>query len=142
MKRFSVAKGFGIALIALAVMALFSFIVMSLWNGILVGAVHVGVITFWQAAGILVLSKILFSGFRGRGFRGGMHGHSQWRNDMRNKWQGVREKWHDMSPEEREKIKQEWKNQCGGRGMWRRDFERDAPGFTKTEEGPAPPKEE
>ena len=62
------AIGFG----ALAVTAL-SAAVMLLWNNILVSVVHVGAITFWQAAGILLLSKILFGGFKGRG---GMHGGS------------------------------------------------------------------
>jgi len=57
--------------------------------------------------GILLLSKILFGGFGGRGFRGGPGGHA-WKQQMK-------EKWNTMSEEEREKFKAEWKNRCGMR---------------------------
>lgn len=94
-----------------AAILLFSFIVMSLWNGILPSVIHVNPITYPQAIGILVLSKILFSGFKGgpRGF--GRHG----------RWQeGMREKWEKMSAEDREKFKQDMRRRCGG---WRRNFD-------------------
>ncbi|MCW3122058.1 MAG: hypothetical protein JWQ38_1550 [Flavipsychrobacter sp.] len=69
-KRWTRKIPFVIAIAALGVFA-FTSVVMLLWNGILPAVLHVGAITFWQAAGILLLSKILFSGFRGRR---GMHG--------------------------------------------------------------------
>ena len=47
------------------VLFLFSLAVMYLWNLVLPGVIHVSAINFWQALGILVLSKILFGGFRG-----------------------------------------------------------------------------
>jgi hypothetical protein len=61
--------------IAVAATAVFAFsgLVMLLWNGIIHTVLNVGVITFWQAAGILLLSKILFGGFRGRRSFGGWH---------------------------------------------------------------------
>jgi hypothetical protein len=93
----------------LAIVALLSFIVMSLWNNILVSVLHIGVINFWQALGLLVLAKILFGGFPS-GWRGrhGYSGHSSyWRKEMYEKWQM-------MTPEEREKFKQEWRNRCRG----------------------------
>jgi hypothetical protein len=99
-----------IFVLALAATALFTFVVMSLWNLILVNVLHVGVITFWQALGILVLSKILFGGFRG-GWRGRGHMHGPWRKEMIEKWQ-------TMSPEEREKFQQDWKSRCG---YWKRN---------------------
>ncbi len=34
----------------------------------------------------------------------------------------MKEKWMNMSPEEREKFKQEWKSRCGHGGSWRRPF--------------------
>ncbi len=51
-------------------LALFAFgsVVMLLWNAILPAVLHVSSITFWQALGILLLSKILFGGFRGGWF--------------------------------------------------------------------------
>jgi len=82
---------------------------MSLWNGVLTEVIPgLKTVTFWQAAGILVLCKILFGGFK-KGF--GKHHHdSRWGNEMREKWQ-------HMAPEEKEKFKQEWRNRCR---MWGR----------------------
>ncbi len=78
---------------------------MGLWNAILPAVLGVNVITFWQALGILALSKILFGGF---GRRGGWHrgGGHNWRK-------GMQEKWANMTPGEKEKFKAEWKNRCG-----------------------------
>jgi Ca2+/H+ antiporter, TMEM165/GDT1 family len=92
-----------IPLIILAAIALFSFIVMLLWNNILVATLHVSAITFWQALGILVLSKILFGGF-GPWRRHDHRGH-YWRKEMI-------EKWKTMTPEEREQMKQQFRNRC------------------------------
>ena len=79
----------------------FSGMVMLLWNSILNPVLGVKIITFGQALGILVLSKILFGGFHGR--------HKpQWKHQMK-------EKWEKMSPEQREKFKSEWKYRCSGR---------------------------
>jgi hypothetical protein len=44
----------------------FTALVMVLWNAILPAVLHTSMITFWQAAGILLLSRILFGGFKGR----------------------------------------------------------------------------
>ncbi len=109
MKRFGFFKVLGILVLVCAAVALFGFIVMSLWNGILVGVLHVGVIDFWQALGILILSKILFGGFHGK--RGGWRGRGgPWRKEMMQKWS-------TMTPEERQKFKQEFRSRC--RGDWR-----------------------
>jgi hypothetical protein len=85
----------------------FGAIVMGLWNAILPAVIGVKTITFLQALGILVLSKILFGGF-GRGGRWHRGRQEPWGN----KWQ---EKWATMSAEEREKFKADWKNRCGSR---------------------------
>ena len=99
-------KFFLIPVFALAFVALISWAVMTLWNNVLVAVVHVGTVTFWQAAGIFVLSKILFTGFRGG--HGGSWGRREWRQKMHQKWM-------TMSPEEKEKFRDEWKTRCGGR---------------------------
>jgi Ca2+/H+ antiporter, TMEM165/GDT1 family len=57
-------------------------------------------IGFWQALGLLILSKILF-GFRGRP-GGGMY----WRRRMMERWQ-------QMTPEEREKFRAGMQGRCG-----------------------------
>lgn len=104
-KKLWIKKIIGFTILAIAAAALLGYIVMSLWNNILVQVLHVSIISFWQALGILVLSKILFGGFRGSGARGGA-----WKKEMQ-------EKCHTMTPEEREKIKQEWRNRCR---VWRK----------------------
>lgn len=102
-KKFWIKKIIGFTLLGIAVAALLGYVVMSLWNNVLVAVLNVSVISFWQALGLLLLSKILFGGFKGgcSCHRGG-----QWKKEMQ-------EKWHGMSAEEREKIKQEWRNRCG-----------------------------
>ncbi|MGZ4048880.1 MAG: hypothetical protein ACXVNN_05910 [Bacteroidia bacterium] len=109
MKRFWFKRIFMFVIFFIAAVLLFGTIVMGLWNAILPAVIGVKTITFIQALGILLLSKILFGGF---GRRGGWHGgrHNAWRNKMR-------EKWATMTPEEREKFKAEWKNRCGP-GRW------------------------
>lgn len=87
-------------LILPVIVAAVTVVVMLLWNAILPGLIHVGTITFWQAMGLLILCKILFGGFGGGGCkRGGA------RTQFRNKWK-------NMSDEERQKFKEEWKNRC------------------------------
>ena len=51
--------------------AVFSFVVMSLWNWLMPALFGWHTVTFWQALGLLVLSKLFFGGFRGRGELGG-----------------------------------------------------------------------
>ncbi|OYW19930.1 MAG: hypothetical protein B7Z54_02520, partial [Sphingobacteriales bacterium 12-47-4] len=65
MKKYWMRKIPFFILLAAAGIMLFSWIVMLLWNATLPALVGVKVISFWQAAGLLVLSKILFGGFRG-----------------------------------------------------------------------------
>ena len=91
---------------------LFTSLVMLLWNAILPAVTGVKSISFFQAMGILVLSKILF-GFN-KGWGGGSRNY-EWKNRMA-------EKLKDMTPEEREKFKAEWRNRCGSR--WGSRFER------------------
>ncbi|HTC46027.1 MAG TPA: hypothetical protein VK722_01800 [Candidatus Aquilonibacter sp.] len=97
-----ILKVFKFLLIALLFAALFSFIVMRLWNWLTPALFGWHVITFWQALGILVLSKILFGGFRG----GRSGPHMFWRRRMM-------ERWARMTPEEREKFRGSMRGRCG-----------------------------
>lgn len=85
-----IPKVIGIAIIAATVL---SGAVMLLWNGVLVNVLHISIISFWQAAGILLLSKILFGGFRGRQMGGW---HMKRRMFM---------KWESMTPEQRDEFR-------------------------------------
>jgi hypothetical protein len=89
----------GILLIVIAAVAIFGVAVEHLWNWLIPAIIGWHAINFWQAVGILLLSKILFGGFRGRG---GMH----WRHRMG-------ERWEKMSPEEREKFTRAMRGRCG-----------------------------
>jgi Ca2+/H+ antiporter, TMEM165/GDT1 family len=82
-----------LAFAALAVVVL-GYVVMSLWNRLLPGLFGWHVITFWQAVGLLILSRIFFGGLRRGGWGPGMH----WRRRMM-------ERWEKMTPEEREKFR-------------------------------------
>jgi hypothetical protein len=110
--RFRFGKVVMILVFCTAIIGLFSFIVMSLWNALLPAILGVKMITFWQALGILILSKILFSGFGGWRHKG-EHFKNRWRERMT-------EKWEKMTPEEKQRFKDEWKNRC--RGGWRSRF--------------------
>ncbi len=115
MKRgFWFKKMIGIIILVCMAVLFFGFIVMSLWNAILPDVIHVSAISFPQALGILLLSKILFGGFRG-GWRGGRR--HQWKGEMMNKWQS-------MNPEEKEKWKQDMRNKCR---TWGRGFREEQP---------------
>ncbi len=99
MPRNPVAKVLKIALFVVVGSAVFGFIVMSLWNWLVPALFGGHPITFWQALGLFLLSKILFGGFHGRG-RG------PWR-------QHLRQRWEQMPPEEREKFRQGMRGRCG-----------------------------
>jgi Ca2+/H+ antiporter, TMEM165/GDT1 family len=105
MKKIWIKKGLMMATFFIAAMLFFTAVVMGLWNAILPAVLGLKTITFLQALGILVLSKILFGGCSG-GWRGG-RGH-EWKQKMK-------EKWDIMTPDERDQLKAEWKNRCGGR---------------------------
>ena len=95
-------RGLMFALAGALFVTLFSFFVMQLWNWLTPPLFGWHTITFWQAVGLLVLSKILFGGFRGG--RGGPPW--GWRRRMM-------ERWDQMTPEEREKFRESFRGRCG-----------------------------
>jgi hypothetical protein len=101
-KRFWIKRAIFIPIAIVAGIFIFGHVVMFLWNGILPAVLGVHTITFWQALGILLLAKILFGGFHGRH---GCHGFHRRRQLM--------EKWSQLSPEEREKLRSELRGRCG-----------------------------
>jgi len=80
---------------------IFGSVVMLLWNNLLPALFGISTITFWQAIGLLILSKILFGGFRGGHRHHSCHGHSP------------HGRWTHLNPEEKEKMNSEWKERCG-----------------------------
>jgi len=103
MTRHWMAKGLKFGLFAALGVAVLGSVVMALWNWLMPALFGWRVIGFWQALGLLVLSKILFGGLRGPAAN--MH----WRRRMM-------ERWEQMTPEEREKFREGMRGRCGGRG--------------------------
>ncbi len=102
MRKFGFKKGFLFLLLFAGGILLFGAAVMGLWNAILTVVLGVKAISFVQALGILLLSKILFGSFGNRCGRCGRGAE-------------MREKWQNMTPEEREKFKSDWRSRCGRR---------------------------
>jgi hypothetical protein len=97
MKAFKILKVIAFVLFFVAVGGL---VVMNLWNWLIPAIFGLKVISFTEALGLLVLSKILFGGFRGGGGWGGNRMHF-WKDKMI-------ERMKNMSPEDRERMKAKW----------------------------------
>ncbi|CAE6886880.1 hypothetical protein [Paraburkholderia domus] len=95
---------FGKVLLVLVGIAVLGWMVMTLWNWV-VPALFIGgrSIDYLHAMGLLILSRILFGGFRGHG---GCRGRRHWR------------RWERMTPEERENFQ---KNLSSADGKRRED---------------------
>jgi hypothetical protein len=86
----SKARFAGKVLLFLVAITALGAVVMLLWNAVVPALFSAAPpIDYLHALGLLVLSRILFGRFGGRG---GWHHHRHW------------ERWHAMSPEEREKM--------------------------------------
>jgi hypothetical protein len=106
-----------LAPLVILAMLLFVFIggevVQHLWNWLLPPLFGFREITFWQALGILLLSRILFGGF---GFRGSRRSHFRGRLADRvaeRMADRMGDRWDAMTPEERERFRQRMRERCG-----------------------------
>ena len=86
-------------IIGAALLSLVSYVVMILWNNLLPEILNVNAITFWQAMGIFILSKILFGFGKGGGRMGG-----GWKR------QRMAEKFKQMTPEQQEQFKEKMRH--------------------------------
>ena len=103
MMRHWIARAIRFVLFVFIACAAFGLVVMALWNWLMPTLFGLRMITYWQALGLVVLSKILFGGFRGGyGYRG------RWRRRMM-------ERWSQMTPEDREKFREAIRGRCGNR---------------------------
>lgn len=102
MRKNRLLKGILFAICAALALAIFGLAVMALWNWLVPAIFGWKAITYWQALGLLVLTRTLFGGFRGRA--GGM----AWRHRMG-------ERWERMTPEEREKMRELLLSRAGSR---------------------------
>ena len=96
-------RKFAFVLLALAMVVIVGFVVMILWNWLMPVLFGLPTITYWQALGLLVLSKILFGGFKKPG--GGPGSSWHWRRRFMKKWE-------NMSEEDRQKMRDKFKSSC------------------------------
>lgn len=103
MRRHWGRKVLKILVIAIIAISLITFLTMTLWNWLIPPLFHGPVITFWQALGLLILSKLILFGSRGR------PGPPPWAWRRR-----VMERWDHMTPEERDQFRQGLKSRSRG----------------------------
>lgn len=102
--------GLAFVLFMLVAVPLFGYVTMHLWNWLMPLVFRLPAISFWQALGLIVLTRILFGGFKW-----GRRGRGHWGNG-----------WDKLTPEEKVKF---------ARGMG----DRCAPAQTVSPEAPASP---
>lgn len=90
-------------LLFIAMLLLLSAIVMVLWNAILPPLMGVNRINYGQSVGLLILCRILFGGFR--------FGPPRDRRPF-GPPNAMREKWMNMSDEEKAQFRSEWQKRC------------------------------
>lgn len=100
--RRRLGKGFFFLVTATGAALFTGLLVMLLWNAILPPVTGVHPLAYWQAVGLLLLCRLLFGRFPRPPFR--RRGRAHWR-----------EKWKNMPPEERERLRRAWQNRCGRR---------------------------
>lgn len=88
---------FWIPLFAAAAVTLLVWVIMQLWNTVLVAVVAVRPVTFWQAAGLFLLTRLLVGGWPGGG-RGRHGGGPPWRG-----------KWQQMSDDDKARFKEKFR---------------------------------
>jgi len=112
-------------LFILGIAALLTLAVFGIWNNVLTVVLDVKAITYWQALGILVLSKILFGGFPGRRGPGRFGPPGAF----------MMKQWDAMTPEQRDAMREEMRRRFG---EWPRPFCQNKPGGHVPAQGSAP----
>ena len=95
-------KGFMFLGFVVVAIGLASGVVMLLWNALVPDLFGGPPLRYLQAAGLLVLSRILFGGLRGH--------HGPWRHRA---WRG---RWESLTPEERERLREKYARHCRWHG--------------------------
>ena len=104
MKGYRMWKGLKIVVFVALALLVFGFVTEHLWNWLVPAIFGLKTITFLQALGLVVLSKILLGGFHKHGHGGG--GGRGWKRHME-------ERWGRMTPEERERFRAGMKGRRG-----------------------------
>ncbi|RMG22809.1 MAG: hypothetical protein D6730_15695, partial [Bacteroidetes bacterium] len=97
----------GMGLIAMFFWAL---VLKFVWNQLVPDLFNGPFISYWQSFGLLLMSRILFGGWRR-----GCHGRGRWRARFKEK---IRQKMEKMSPEERKRFKEGFKSKWWDVNVW------------------------
>lgn len=102
-KRRKKGKGAFIFLAVIVGIFLLVALLQYLWNTVMIEVFDLNAITYWQAFGLFVISKLLFGKGFGKpgGFRRGCHQHPD----------SIK----DISDQDREKLREEWKRRFESR---------------------------
>jgi hypothetical protein len=91
----------------IAVIAVFAVALMLLWNSVLPYLFGLPALNYWQALGLLLISRILFSGIGGGLFERGMAGAHGRGGEHHN---SLRERWMNMSEDDRNAFMEKQKD--------------------------------
>jgi len=104
MRAHGIRRVLKFVLFAVLAGGIFGWVVMWLWNHLMPALFGLHSIGFWQALGLLILSKILLSGFPGR---------PAFSHDWRMRFF---RRWDQMTPEQREAFRAGLREGCGPGG--------------------------
>ncbi len=92
MQKYRIYKALKIVSVIALAIVVFGEVVMHLWNWLMPSIFGLRALTFGQALGLLILTKLLFGGFHRHG------GRRAWGRRME-------ERWSQMTPEQRERFR-------------------------------------
>ncbi|MCI1189389.1 hypothetical protein MON38_18345 [Hymenobacter sp. DH14] len=105
-RKFWLLRGLRFFFFAALFITVAGFATQALWNWLMPALFRLPTITLGQTFGLLLLSRILFGGFRG-GRPGG------WARKRREWQQRMAGRLEHLSPEAREKFRQQMRSRCG-----------------------------
>ena len=105
-RKFWLLRGLRFFLFAAVFIAVAGIVTQSLWNWLVPALFKGPAISLGQTYGLLLLSRILFGGFRGGQAGGWARRRRAWQQRMAGRLE-------HLSPEEREKFRQQMQQRCG-----------------------------
>ena len=124
MDNFWLRKGLKMAALVAMYIAVFGTFVMALWNWLMPTLFNLPMITFSQALGLFILTRILTGGFKMTGMGSTSDNKENWDDKQRQMY----DRWDNLTPEERERKRDEWREKCRTRtliGFHKKDKDKD-----------------
>ena len=105
-RKFWLRRGLRLFFFAALFITATGFATQALWNWLMPALFRLPAITLGQTFGLLLLSRILFGGFRGGGRAGG------WARKRREWQRRMAGRLENLSPEAREEFRQQMRSRC------------------------------